>query len=93
MLSVEEVKKVAKLSRIKLSDQEVEKFRQDLSSVLDYVGDLQKVDTEGLDIVANVTGLENIDRQDQAVDSPNQEQILDNAPDSKDGYYKVHSIL
>lgn len=93
MLSAEEVKKVALLARIELSDSEVEKFQKDLSSVLDYVDELKQVNTDGLDIVASVTGLENVERDDKAVLIDYQEEIIENAPERKDKYYKVKSIL
>ncbi len=93
MLSEEEVKKVAGLARIELSESEVEKFQKDLSSIIDYVEELQQVDTDGLDIVSSVTGLENVQRDDKAVMIDYQNDIIANAPDSKDGYYKVKSIL
>lgn len=93
MLSTEEVKKVALLARIELSDSEVEKFQKDLSSVLDYVEELKQVDTDGLDIVSSVTGLENVERDDKAVLIDYQEDIIENAPERKDNYYKVKSIL
>ncbi len=93
MLTEDEVKKVAEMARIELTDAEVAKFQKYLSSVLDYVEELKNVDTEGLDIVASVTGLENVERQDKAELVDYQENILSNAPQSKDKYYKVKSIL
>ena len=93
MLSTDEIKKIAVLVRIELREGEVEKFQKDLSSVLDYVEDLKQVDTEGLDIVASVTGLENVSREDVPVETQAQEEILANAPETKDGYYKVKAIL
>ena len=93
MLTSEEVKKIALLARIELSDAEVEKFRKDLSAVLDYVEELKQVDTEGLEIVSQVTGLQNVQRKDEAVVADNREQITANAPETKDGFYKVKAIL
>lgn len=93
MLTPEEVKKVALLARIELSDAEVGKFQKDLSSVLDYVEELKAVDTDGLDIVSSVTGLENVERPDKAEPVSYQEDIMANAPERKDRYYKVKSIL
>jgi aspartyl-tRNA(Asn)/glutamyl-tRNA(Gln) amidotransferase subunit C len=93
MLTAEEVKKVALLARIELSDEEVEKFRKDLSMVLDYVEELKQVDTEGLEIVSQVTGLQNVQREDVAVVADNLDEILANAPETKDRYYKVKAIL
>ena len=93
MLSREEVIKIATLARIELQEAEIEKFQKDLSSVLDYVEELQQVDTDGLEIVSSVTGLENVQRQDTAVMIDYQEDIMANAPERKDKYYKVKSIL
>jgi aspartyl-tRNA(Asn)/glutamyl-tRNA(Gln) amidotransferase subunit C len=93
MLSTDEVKKVAQLARIELADSEVEKFQKDLSSILDYVEELKEVDTEGLEIVSSVTGLENVQRPDVAQPIDYQEEIMANAPERKDKYYKVKSIL
>ena len=93
MLSTEEVQKIAQLSRIELRDGEVEKFQNELSTIIDYFGELQQVDTEGVEIVSSVTGLENVDRKDEAVAIDYQEDIMANAPERKDKYYKVKSIL
>ncbi len=93
MLSTEEIKKIALLARIELEDNEIEKFQKDLSSVLDYVEDLKQVDTEGLEIVASVTGLENVLREDKPIETKVREEILANVPENKDSYYKVKAIL
>lgn len=93
MLSEEEVRKVAEMARIALTDEEVAKFQKDLSSVLDYVDVLKEVDTEGLEIVSSVTGLENVTRPDVARTIDYQEEIMANAPERKEKYYKVKSIL
>ena len=93
MLTEEEVKKVAEMARIELTDAEVAKFQKDLSSVLDYVAELQEVDTSGLEIVSSVTGLENVQRADVAYPVEYQQDIMANAPEKKEAYYKVKSIL
>jgi aspartyl-tRNA(Asn)/glutamyl-tRNA(Gln) amidotransferase subunit C len=93
MLTKEEVIKIAQLSRIALTDAEVEKFQKELSTVLDYVDELKKVDTDGLEEVAQVTGLVNVQREDKVIDCTHKEAIFKNAPEIKDGYYKVKAIL
>lgn len=93
MLSKEEVIKLASLARIELSEVDIEKYRKDLSSVLDYVDALKEVDTDGLEIVSSVTGLENVERRDEPVSIEYQEKIMHNAPERKDDFYKVKSIL
>ena len=93
MLTQEEVIKIAGLARIELKDGEVEKFRKEVSTVLDYVEELKKVDTEGLEEVSQVTGLVNVQRDDKPVVGENRDEILSQAPEIKDGYYKVKAIL
>ena len=93
MLSKDEVLHIAKLARIELKDAEVEKFQKDLSAILDYVDVLKSVDTTGLEEISQVTGLVNVQRNDIAVQAENREGILSQAPETKDGYYKVKAIL
>ena len=93
MLTREEVIKISQLARIEISEEEVEKFRLQLSAVLDYVEELKKVDVEGLEEVAQVTGLVNVQREDKPVDADNKKEILSQAPEMKDGFYKVKAIL
>jgi aspartyl-tRNA(Asn)/glutamyl-tRNA(Gln) amidotransferase subunit C len=93
MLTKEEVKKIAVLARIELTEIEVEKFQKDLSAVLEYVDELKLVNVDGLEEVSQVTGLVNVQRQDIAVDHGNREEIFSQAPEMKDGYFKVKAIL
>ncbi len=93
MLTPEEVKKIAVLARIELSDAEIAKYGKDLDAVLDYVAELQQVNTDGLEIVSQVTGLENVMRLDAPELNEIQQEIMANAPAIKDGYYKVKAIL
>lgn len=93
MLTAEEVKKIAHLARIELKDEEVEKFRVELSSVLDYVEELKLVNTDSVEEVSQVTGLENVMRKDEVKITEHRDEILKNAPEIKDGYVKVKAIL
>ena len=93
MLSEEEVKKIGQMARIELTETEVMKYQKELSSLLDYVNVLQEVNTDGLEIGSSVTGLENVTRPDVAKSIDYQEEIMVNAPQTKDRYYKVKSIL
>jgi aspartyl-tRNA(Asn)/glutamyl-tRNA(Gln) amidotransferase subunit C len=93
MLTLEEVKKIAFLARIELSEAEVEKFQKDLSRVLEYVEELKAVNVEGLEEVSQVTGLVNVQREDVPVVSDIHDAIFSEAPEMKDGYFKVKAIL
>jgi aspartyl-tRNA(Asn)/glutamyl-tRNA(Gln) amidotransferase subunit C len=93
MLSKDEVKNLAKLSRISLTEQEVEGLQKDLTAILEYIDELKQVNVEGLEEVSQVTGLVNVQREDKPQDVDYHEAIFKNAPEMKDGYYKVKAIL
>lgn len=65
MLSEDQVRHVAKLARLALSDEEVKKFSGQLSDVLEYVDMLKEVDVEGVALTSQVTGLENVMQKDE----------------------------
>jgi len=93
-LSREDVLKLARLSRLKLSEEEVSKFQTELSEILDYVKQLEDVDTEGLAPTYQVTGLENITRRDEVAEySAKPDDLLKNAPSLQDHQFKVKRVL
>ena len=75
-ISQEEVRHVAKLARLELSDKEVEKFAGQLSSVFEYMDVLSEADTEGVMETSQVTGLENVSDKDEVVASVSREDLL-----------------
>lgn len=90
----EEVLKLAKLSKLYLSEAEIEKFQKELSDILGYVDQLSAVDTTGLIETSQVTGLENVARKDELIEyGASPEQLMQNAPDKKDGMFKVKRVL
>ena len=93
LLTPQEVRKIADLARIQLTEAEVEKFQKELSLVLDYVSELSQVDTEGVEPISQVTGLVNARREDKVETSDLRAAILKNFPEEKDGYLKIKSIL
>ncbi len=93
-VSLDEIKKLARLSRIDLSEEEAESLRGELENILGYVDQLSDVDTEGLETTSQVTGLTNQMRKDEIKDyDVGREDLLKNAPDSQDGYIKVKKVL
>jgi len=96
MISKEQVKHIAKLARIRLNEKEVEKFKRELSSVLDYVEKLKEVDTENVEPISQVTGLENVMREDIPARDKKKERrnkLIKQAPRRKGDYFKVPRIL
>lgn len=95
MLSKDEIKHIAALARIGISEKEIEKYQQDISNVVDYFGELEKLDTKNVGPAGHITGRTNVFRHDEseAGDEAGKVAILKNAPETKDGYVKVKSVL
>lgn len=93
-LTNEDVLKLAKLSRLHLTDEEVEKFKNEITAILGYVEQLQNVDLDGLEPTYQVTGLSNVTRKDEVVDyGTTPEELLKNAPKVEKGSIKVKRML
>jgi aspartyl-tRNA(Asn)/glutamyl-tRNA(Gln) amidotransferase subunit C len=93
-LTRDDVLKLAALSKLKLSDAEIEKLRTELSEILDYVEILDKADVRGLEPTYQVTGLKNVMREDKVNDyGYDTKDLLKNAPAVKDNQFKVKRVL
>jgi aspartyl-tRNA(Asn)/glutamyl-tRNA(Gln) amidotransferase subunit C len=93
-LSRDDVLKLARLSRLKLTDEEIEAFSIELSKILDYVEKLNLADTDGFEPVYQVTGLKNVMRDDEPHDyTAKPKELLKNAPAIHDGQFKVKRVL
>lgn len=93
-LSKEDVLKLAKLARLRLTEEEVELYQKELSSILGYVEHLNEVDVAGLEPTYQVTGLMNVTRPDEVVDyGVSQEELLKNVPVREGAYIKVRRMI
>lgn len=92
-LSLSEVEHVAELARLRLTDEEKALFREQLSAILDYAEVLQGVDTSAIAPTATVLPLRSVMREDVSRPSLSQEDVLANAPDARDGFFAVRTIL
>jgi aspartyl-tRNA(Asn)/glutamyl-tRNA(Gln) amidotransferase subunit C len=92
-LTIEEVEHVAHLARLRLSAEELEKMRTDLSNIHGYIDMLKEVDVSDVAPTAQVTDLFNIMREDEIRPSLPREDILANAPDQRDGMFRVKAIF
>lgn len=96
MISKEEVKKIASLARIDVSEVELEKYQTELSAILDFVGQLSKADTSGVEPIRQITGLESIGRKDEdkkLIDQNIGAELVGQAPEQQDGYIVVPEIM
>ncbi len=93
MLTVEEVRHVAMLARLGLTDEEVEKFRVQLLDVLGYIDMLKKVDTASIQPTAQILSHSNVMREDESRPSWPIEDILSNTPSQEDGFIRVPPVM
>ena len=94
-LEKKEIEHIAELARLDLNDAELDKYKDQLSGVLDWIDQLKEVDTTDVEPTAQVTGLENVLREDvvNEWDDGERKATLDEAPDFQDDQYKVKRIL
>ena len=91
MIEREQVLHVARLSRLKLDDDEVSRIETELSSILEHVDRLAEIDIEGIEPTSHVVPLENVLHDDVARPSLDRDVALDQAPDPVDGAFRVPS--
>ncbi|MBI2989661.1 MAG: Asp-tRNA(Asn)/Glu-tRNA(Gln) amidotransferase subunit GatC [Candidatus Magasanikbacteria bacterium] len=94
-LSIEEVEQIADLARLALSEEEKSHYGAQLSAILEYVGTLEKLDTDEIEETCQVTGLEDVFREDIAeeCDKKGRKKILDSFPDKEGNFLKVRAVF
>jgi len=92
-ISKEQVKHVAHLARLAVTDEEVENLTKDLSAIIHYAEQLNELDTDNVEPTTHVLDLKNVMRKDEPKDWITQEEALKNAPDAEGGQFRVPSIL
>jgi aspartyl-tRNA(Asn)/glutamyl-tRNA(Gln) amidotransferase subunit C len=89
----EQVRKVAKLSRLDLTEQEVQEFTGQLGAILEYVEKMNELDTSNVEPLAHCLPISNVFRQDCVKNSLGTEKVLANAPERDGAFFKVPKIL
>ncbi|ABX05199.1 MAG TPA: Asp-tRNA(Asn)/Glu-tRNA(Gln) amidotransferase GatCAB subunit C [Herpetosiphon sp.] len=92
-LTPEQVRQVAHLARLKLDEDEMERMRLQLSSILDHIEMLQAIDVTDVPITAQVTDLTNVTRIDAVTSSLPVDAALANAPDRQGDYFRVKAVF
>lgn len=93
MISREEVEELALLARLRLGDEETERLRGELSAILDYVGQLQAVDTAGVPPMTHAVPLDCPQRPDVVAPSLSADEALADAPQRVDDFFAVPRII
>lgn len=92
-LTDKDIKHVAKLANLKLTESEIKKYRGQLTEIVDYIDELSEVDTKGIEGAARTTTLENVFKEDIVKDSLPQKDALSGTEDIHNDYFKVAAIL
>jgi aspartyl-tRNA(Asn)/glutamyl-tRNA(Gln) amidotransferase subunit C len=93
-ISIQDVRYVATLAKIAVSDEEATKLQTELNTIINYVQQLDELDTSGVEPTYQVTGLTNISREDKIIDyGVSQGELLKNTPRSQDNQIKVPKVL
>lgn len=93
MITQDEARHVALLSRLDFSGEELDRFTRELNRIIEYIDQLQRLDTEGVEPTSHAIRQINVFREDEPRLSLSNEQALANAPDSEDGFFKVPRII
>ncbi|HUW22959.1 MAG TPA: Asp-tRNA(Asn)/Glu-tRNA(Gln) amidotransferase subunit GatC [bacterium] len=93
MITKKEVEYVARLARLKLTEDEKEKYTKQLADILKYINKLNELDTEKVEPTSHVLRLSNVFREDKVRPSLKQEEILANAPEVESSHFKVKKII
>lgn len=92
-ISTSDIQHLASLSSLALADDEVDGLRQDLENIIGYIKQLGELDTSGVEPTYQVTGLENIWREDEVQPGIPAEKLLEMAPEKQNNQVKVPQVL
>ena len=89
----ETIENVCILAKLSLSDEAMEKAKEDMQKMLDYVEKLDELDTDGVEPLSHIFGDQNVFREDVVTNGDNKEAMLANAPKAKEGQYQVPKTI
>ena len=92
-VTIKDVEHVAKLARLQFTDAEKEKFTHQLNDILAYMEKLNELDTSKVEPLSQVIELKNVFREDTVRPSSPREEILKNAPDKNEEFFKVPKVI
>ena len=92
-IDTETARRVAKLARIKVEDADLPALAQDFNRILGFVEQLNEVDVEGVEPMTSVTPMRLKRRVDEVTDGDQQDKVLSNAPDAREGFFAVPKVV
>ena len=87
------VKRTAQLARLELTDEEIDKFASQLTSILNYIEKIRELDLRNVEPLANVGELQNVWREDEVKTTDVHSAMMDIAPEAKKGHFRVPRII
>ena len=92
-ITKDEVKKVAHLARLELNEDEINNHAEQLEKILDYIRQLEKIDTNNISSTTRAIEVINVFRKDEKKNSDSHEELLALGPSREDKYFKVPKII
>jgi aspartyl-tRNA(Asn)/glutamyl-tRNA(Gln) amidotransferase subunit C len=92
-LSLDQVRKVARLARLELAEPDLARMQAQLSAILDYIDQLNQLDTDGVEPLAHPLPVQNVFRPDEEVPSLPVDEALANAPQRVENYFGVPAVF
>ena len=92
-VSLKDVEKIANLARLYITEEEKEKYTRQLNVILEYMGQLNKVDTSNVEPLSHPFELTNVFRDDEVQPSLPVDEALKNAPEKSGNYFKVPKVI
>ncbi len=92
-ISREEVRHIASLARLKLSEEEITLYTKQLSDIIGYVDQLKELDVENVKPMSHVLDMVNVMREDKALPSLSREEVFRNAPDHDNEHFNVPKVI
>ena len=92
-ISREEIIHIAKLANLNLSEEEINKYRDNMQEILEFANTINEVNTEGLNETIGTNNNQNVFRKDEVVEFQNRELLLKNAPSQDEGMFRIPKVL
>ena len=92
-IDTQTARRVAKLARIKVEDEALPALAEEFSAILGFIEQLNEVDVEGIEPMTSVTPMRLKRREDVVTDGDQQQKVLANAPDAREGFFAVPKVV
>jgi len=92
-ISKDDVIKVSELARVEVKEEELDKFTEQLGNILEYIEQLNELDTNNVEPTSHVLDISTPLREDKVVEWLNIEEVLQNAPESEDDFFVVPQVI